>query len=314
MEKKTNTHIYGPVPSRRLGRSLGVDVVPLKVCSYDCVYCQLGSRGKPVLEKRPYIAANEILSQLSEKLKEGAAADVITIAGSGEPTLNSEIGALISGIKKMTDIPLVVLTNGSMLWDGAVRKSLMEADVVAPSLDAHSPGVFGEINRPHKALDFEAVLGGLSDFRKEYKGMIWLEIFILEGINDTPANAEKFLPHIRRIRPDKIHINTSARPPAEAFAKKASRKSLEDFRKILGEGAEIIASFKEKGRALAGKDLGPDILNMLARRPCTAADMADGLNAHLSEVLKYLEPLVEAQQAVREFRGKEAYYRPAREK
>ena len=310
-EKSIKKHIYGPVPSRRLGRSLGVDVVPFKVCSYDCVYCQLGSHGKPVIARKPYINAGEILSQLSDTLKEGVQADVITIAGSGEPTLNSDLPALLEGIKKITDIPLVALTNGSMLWDKNVRDSIMAADVAAPSLDAHNAEMFQKINRPHKSLDFEKMVDGIADFRAVFSGKIWLEIFVMEGINDSSKDAEMFLRLMDRINPDKIHVNTAARPTAEEFAKPASQKAMEVFCDILGEKAEIIVPFKETDQKGAERDLTDDILNMLGRRPCTQGDMANGLNANRLDILKYIVPLLESKRIQREYRGKDIYYRLA---
>ena len=313
-EKPIKKHIYGPVPSRRLGRSLGVDAVPFKVCSYDCVYCQLGSRGKPVVERKPYIKASEILSQLSNTLKEGGQADVITIAGSGEPTLNSDLPALLEGIKKITEIPLVVLTNGSMLWDKNVRDSIMAADVAAPSLDAHNAEMFQKINRPHRSLDFEKMTGGLADFRAAFSGKIWLEIFVMEGINDSPKDAEMFLRRMDRINPDKIHVNTAVRPTAEGFAKPASHEAMEVFCDILGEKAEIIIPFKETDQKCAERDLTADILNMLGRRPCTAGDMANGLNANRLDILKQIQPLLESKQIQRDVKGNETYYRAGQSK
>ena len=310
-DKQMKKHIYGPVPSRRLGRSLGVDIVPFKVCSYDCVYCQLGSRGKPIIERKPYIRAHEILSQLSDAFNEGVCADVITIAGSGEPTLNSDLPVLLEGIKKITEIPLVVLTNGSMLWNPDVRESLMAADVAAPSFDAWDARMFEKINRPHKSLDFETMVRGLADFRKAFDGKIWLEIFVMEGINETGGDAAKFLRHIDQIQPDKIHINTAARPTAERFAKRASQEALEGFRDILGETAEIIVPFKGVDQKDAERDLTADILNMLGRRPCTQGDMANGLNANRLEILKHIEPLLEKKRIQPETRGGKIYYRLA---
>ncbi|MBW1895645.1 MAG: radical SAM protein, partial [Deltaproteobacteria bacterium] len=200
--------VYGPVPSRRLGRSLGVDLVPHKVCSYDCIYCQLGSTKQTTIERKPYLPANEILDQVREKLKKGIDADYITLAGSGEPTLNTEIGLLIHEIKQLTETPVAVLTNGSLLGNSQVRESLMEADVVLPSLDAHDEEGFQTINRPHSEIRLEAVLEGLSTFGKEYPGQIWLEVFILDGINATPTDATQFKQLVESVKPQKVHINT----------------------------------------------------------------------------------------------------------
>jgi len=311
IDNQIKKHVYGPVPSRRLGRSLGIDVVPFKVCSYDCVYCQLGSCGKPVIERKSHINPDEILGHLSDRLKESVRADCITVAGSGEPTLNSDLGVLLDGIKKMTGTPLVVLTNGSMLWDEDVRDSIMAADVVAPSLDACDAGMFQKINRPHPGINFQKMVQGLVDFRKIWAGKIWLEIFVMEGINETRGDAEKFLSHIDRIRPDKIHINTAVRPTAEAFAKRASYDSLKEFREILGEKAEIIIPFKDAEKNGGQRDLTAEILNMLGRHPCTPGDMANGLSVSRSEILEYIEPLLKKKMIRRALTDKKNYYRPA---
>ena len=183
-------YVYGPVPSRRLGRSLGVDLVPYKVCSYDCIYCQLGRTKNKTIERKPYIPGATILDQVRQKLQEGVSADYITVAGSGEPTLNSEIGRLIHDIKKHTEIPVAVLTNSSLLGDSRVREAIVEADVVLPSLDAYDQKAFEAINRPHPEIPFEAMVEGLMAFRKAYGGEIWLEVFVLDGINATETDAE----------------------------------------------------------------------------------------------------------------------------
>ncbi|MBW1675017.1 MAG: radical SAM protein [Deltaproteobacteria bacterium] len=284
--------VYGPVPSRRLGRSLGVDLVPYKVCSYDCIYCQLGRTKEKTIERKPYIAVERILEQLCQKLKEGARADYITVAGSGEPTLNSQTGALIHDIKKHTEIPVAVLTNGSLLGDSEVRESIMEADVVLPSLDAHDQEGFETINRPHPEIKFETMVEGLIDFRKKYPGEIWLEVFILDGINATEADAIQFKHWIERVNPQKIHINTAVRPSAETYARQVSPEKMSRFCKILGEKAEVIAPYKDLEKHERRADVEEDLLDLLARRPCTLDDISSGLSVHKNEILKYIGALV----------------------
>jgi len=286
--------VYGPVPSRRLGRSLGVDLVPLKVCSYDCIYCQLGQTKQRTIERKPYIPAKEILVQVREKLEEGVHADCITLAGSGEPTLNTEIGPLIHEIKQLTQIPVAVLTNGSLLDTREVRDSLMEADAVLPSLDAHDEEGFQAINRPHPEIKLESIVDGLLKFRKEYSGQIWLEVFILDGINATPTDATQFKHLIEKVNPQKVHVNTAVRPPAETYARRVPVQEMTTFCNIIGEQAEVITPFKDTERHGRGADIEEDLLNILARRPCTLDDISSALNVHRNEILKYIEPLMKS--------------------
>jgi wyosine [tRNA(Phe)-imidazoG37] synthetase (radical SAM superfamily) len=302
--------VYGPVPSRRLGRSLGVDLVPYKVCSYDCIYCQLGRTKEKTIERKPYIAVGRILEQVYQKLKEGVRADYITLAGSGEPTLNSQIGSLIRDIKKHTQIPVAVLTNGSLLGNSQVRDAIMEADVVLPSLDAYDQEGFETINRPHPEIKFETMVEGLIAFRKEYSGKIWLEVFILEDINTTETDAIRFKHWIERVSPQKVHINTAVRPSAETYARQVSQEEMARFCRILGKQAEVIAPYKDLEKHEREADVREDLLNLLARRPCSLDDIASGLGVHKNEILKYIEPLVESHTIDRVKRGSIVYYQP----
>ncbi|MCK4388625.1 MAG: radical SAM protein [Desulfobacterales bacterium] len=284
--------VYGPVPSRRLGRSLGLDLVPYKVCSYDCIYCQLGRTKEKTIERKPYIPVGKILDQLYKKLEEGVCADYVTVAGSGEPTLNSDIGSLIHDIKKHTEIPVALLTNGSLLGDSQVRESIMESDVVLPSLDAYDQEGFETINRPHRDISFEAMVQGLIDFRREYPGEIWLEVFMLDGINSTETDARQFKHWIERVNPQKVHLNTAVRPSAETYARRVSPEQMARFCKIVGEKAEVIAPFRDSEKHERRLAIEADLLNLLARRPCTLDDISSGLSVHKNEILKYIEPLL----------------------
>ena len=292
MSNKGKNHVYGPVPSRRLGLSLGVDLVPYKVCSYDCIYCQIGRTKEKTIKRKPYIPRGEILAQLCQKLKEDIFLDFITLAGSGEPTLNSDIESLISDIKKHTKIPVAVLTNASLFWDSSVRQSIMQADVVLPSLDAYDQQGFERINRPHHSIKLDAMAEGLMSFRKEYLGEIWLEMFVLEGINATESDAIRFKSLLEKVNPKKIHINTAIRPTAEAYARPVPHEEITRFSNILGERAEIIAPFSDTTRHIEKARVEEGLLDLLARRPCTLEDISSGLNVHQSEILKRMEPLI----------------------
>ena len=180
-------HVYGPVPSKRLGRSLGVDLAPFKRCTYDCIYCQLGRTTDKTVEPKAYATSEAICSELERKLSFGPPPDYISLAGSGEPTLNAGIGELIAKIKGMTNIPVAVLTNGSLLWRDEVRAALMAADLVLPSLDAGDEAMFQYVNRPHRDISFERMIAGLSDFVRVYPGPVWLEVFLLAGVTAMPG-------------------------------------------------------------------------------------------------------------------------------
>ncbi len=303
-------YVYGPVPSRRLGRSLGVDLVPYKVCSYDCIYCQLGRTKDKTIERKPYIPAAKILDQVRQKLQEGVSADYITVGGSGEPTLNSDIGPLIHDIKKHTEVPVAVLTNSSLLGDSQVREAILEADVVLPSLDAYDQKGFEAINRPHPEILFEAMVEGLMAFRKAYGGQIWLEVFVLDGINATEADAEKFGHWIKELKPEKVHVNTAVRPAAEAFARPVKPQAMASFCKVLGKKAEVIAPFKTSQGHERRAHVEEDLLNLLARRPCTLDDISCGLQVNKDEILKYVETLIKSHRIDAVRQGAEVYYRP----
>jgi wyosine [tRNA(Phe)-imidazoG37] synthetase (radical SAM superfamily) len=292
-KKETKKWIYGPVPSRRLGYSLGIDCVPFKTCSYDCLYCQLGSTAQTTVSLKPYVSAEAILDALSMKLHADISVDVITLGGSGEPTLNSEIGALIHAIKGMTAIPVAVLTNGSLLGDKKVQSALMKADLVLPSLDAYDPEGFNRINRPHPSIVFDDMVAGLTAFRQVFSGQIWLEVFILKGINDGQDDAERFKTLIDGLHPDKIHVNTAVRPPAEKAAKQVSQETLKKICVILGRKAEIafpIRSLHEKKHV---DKLADELLSLLGRRPCTVDDMVAGLGVAKASVTENIQQLLE---------------------
>jgi wyosine [tRNA(Phe)-imidazoG37] synthetase (radical SAM superfamily) len=287
----SRSHIYGPVPSRRLGFSLGVDIIPFKTCTLDCTYCQLGSTRKTVTRRGSWFPPGEILAQIKEAVESGQKIDVITFSGSGEPTLNRDIGRIIRAIKKMTRIPIVVLTNGTLLTRQEVRRDLAAADIVVPSLDAVPGNLFRRVNRPNKALDPEKIIDGLVRFRKEFRGEIWLEIMLIRGVNDSPAHIVALRRATDRIRPDRIQLNTVVRPPADITSKPLSPGAMRKIRDVLGPRAEIIASFEKREQAPAAGDFETAVLTAVERRPMTAEDISLSLGRHRDEVLKALSSL-----------------------
>jgi len=296
MTEDTRDRVYGPVPSRRLGRSLGVDLVPFKTCTYDCVYCQLGRTTTKTTERKEYVPVEEVLSELREKLAADEPCDVIGLAGSGEPTLHSGIGTLVRAIKGMTKIPVAVLTNGSLLWMEEVQEALLGADFVLPSLDAGDAHLFQWVNRPSEAISFERMVAGLESFTKRFRGEVWLEVLLLDGVTAYPAQVEKIATLVRRIGPSRVQLNTASRPPAELFARAVSESRMLALASLLPGRVEVLTAREEAGaHGASGADPSePEILTLLARRPCTASDVAVGLGLHLTEALKHLEHLCAA--------------------
>ena len=284
-------YVYGPVPSRRLGFSLGVDIIPFKTCTLDCTYCQLGSTQKTVCRRGSWFPPGEILDQVKEAVESGQKIDVITFSGSGEPTLNRDIGRIIRAIKKMTRIPVVVLTNGTLLTRKEVRRDLAAADIVVPSLDAVPGNLFRRVNRPNRALDPEKIIDGLARFRDEFQGEIWLEIMLIRGVNDSPAHIKALRAAADRIRPERLQLNTVVRPPADVKAKPLSPGAMRKIRDALGPRAEIIASFEKRKQAPAAGGFEAALLTAVGRRPMTAEDISLFLGRHRDEVLKALSSL-----------------------
>lgn len=289
--KETPVYIYGPVPSRRLGFSLGIDIIPYKTCTLDCIYCQLGSTPQKTVERKEHVSMDGILAQIKTALSSGQRIDYITFSGSGEPTLNLNTGRLIRRIKKITDVPVAVLTNSTLLSDERVRRELEAADLVVPSLDGATQDVFEEINRPHTSLKIKDIIAGLKKFRAQYEGQIWLEIMLVKGINDSPEHIQKLKEAIDETQPDKVQLNTVVRPPAEAYARALTPDELENICKKLGEKCETIADFTQMDQFPQQKNLEKKIFSMIQRRPLTLSDISASLGKHRDQVLKYLNIL-----------------------
>jgi wyosine [tRNA(Phe)-imidazoG37] synthetase (radical SAM superfamily) len=282
-------YLFGPVASRRLGRSLGVDIVPLKTCTQNCLYCQLGINGEQVIERREYVPISEVLKELQEWVGEGLDADYITLSGSGEPTLNSGIGELIKGIKSITDIPVAVITNGTLFSDEQVRKDCAMSDVVLPSLDAGDEEIFAKINWPHGDISFSLFVDGLCKFSNEYSGQIWLEVFFVEGINTSNESIMNIKKIIEKIQPDKVQLNTSVRPVADSSAVMVKAKQLDHIAGQLGCGAEIIADFSKLTVNTKISSIRENILAVLDRRPCDLDGICNGLGLDRAQALEILK-------------------------
>ena len=308
MEKTKFKHVFGPVPSRRLGRSLGIDLVPFKTCSYDCIYCQLGRTTNKTIERKEYVPLQEVLTEIDRKLDIGTSPDYITLSGSGEPTLYLKLQQLIAEIKKRTKIPLAVLTNGSLLWDKKIQEALLEADLIVPSLDAGEEQMFRYVNRPHKDIAFKKMVEGLVEFRKIFFNKIWLEIFLLGGVTGMRSEVEKIISHIESIQPDRIQLNTVARPPAEDFAFPVEVEQLHQFALMFGEIAEVVADYDHVHQQEDFAASREDVLNLIRRRPCSLADVAGGLGIHHNEAVKHLDRLIQDNVLKTEVRNNKVYY------
>lgn len=305
-------YIFGPVPSRRLGLSLGIDLVPKKVCSLNCIYCEVGNTTLLTTERKEYIPLEKIKEELTEFFNNNPDPDYFTFSGSGEPTLNIKIGEIIDFIKqKKPKIPVAVLTNGTLLYDKNVRQELRKADVVLPSLDAATKDAFRKINCPIKNLSIEKYIQGLIEFRKEYNGKIWLEVFILPGYNDGELQLTEIKKAILKIKPDLVQLNTLDRPGRIKWLKPATEEELQKIINFWGlDNVEIISvSQKKKHINSHSADKEASIIESIARRPCTLDDLSIMLNLHSNEIKKYLVALEKENKIERSNQNRGMFYK-----
>lgn len=290
-------HLFGPVPSRRLGMSLGVDLIPHKICSLNCVYCECGHTTKLTLERKAYVPVDSVYRELKDFFKNNPDPEYITFSGAGEPTLHVHIGEVLGFLKKLRPgIPLAVLTNGTLLSNPDVRNELLQADLVLPSLDAATDQAFRKINRPLRSFSIDQYIQGLIDFRKEFSGKIWLEVLILPGYNNDPNNIQALKEALLKIKPHRIQLNTLDRPGAVDGLRAATGIELEQIAGDLEmENVEIIASPKDRHDVKSYRtDVESVILETLSRRPCTLKDLERILGLHINEINKYLGTLEES--------------------
>ena len=303
MDKKINNLFYGPVASRRFGYSLGIDLIPYKVCSFDCIYCQLGKTTVKTIERKRYkeINLHSFLSKLEDIIKNANRIDYITFSGSGEPTLNLDIGVLIANVKKITDIPVAVLTNGSTLYKEDVVNDLKNADLIKVSLDACNESIFKIINRPYHTLVFNNIINGINLLSKNFNGRIWLEIMLLKTVNDDLNTAYEF----KRIfneknnileRIEKIHINTPIRPSGFKEVFIPSLSDIQLLKNMLGEKAEVINQITENEFVSdydkENKEIYERIVELAKRRPVTTRDMSYSLGMNINEIIKCVRYLL----------------------
>jgi wyosine [tRNA(Phe)-imidazoG37] synthetase (radical SAM superfamily) len=292
------SHIFGPVHSRRLGRSLGIDLVPYKVCSFDCVYCECGETTRKLFEREEFFPTQEVIDELEDYLSRSPKLNFVTFSGSGEPTLSVSIGFVIRYLKiRFPNYLVAVLTNGSLLWKEEVRQDLLLADVVLPTLSSAAEETFRRIHRPAFGLTVERIISGIEQFRKEYNGQIWLEIFIIPGINTTDTELAELKRAIQRINPDKIQLNTLDRPGTEEWVRPASPEELNRIRTRLElnrvESIEAVSSdILQETPMKAESALAVRMVHdMLRRRPSTLEDISEATGLNRREVLKILREI-----------------------
>lgn len=262
-------YVFGPVPSRRLGQSLGIDTIPLKTCNWNCVHCQLGRSVPMTNERREYVPPEAIMAEVEQTLSASppGAIDWITFVGSGEPTLHRGIGHLIQRVRALTRLPVAVITNGALLYRPEVRDDLAVADAVLPTLDAGNPRLYRKINRPHPDVSFDRLVDGLSEFRAIYRGQLWIEVMLVRGLNDTEEALHEIAATLRVIRPDQVHINLPVRPPAEAQVQPSDEAGIQRAQAILGDIAQVVRPPTTGEQVTTGDDLAMTTLGIITRHP-----------------------------------------------
>lgn len=290
---QTTTHIFGPVPSRRLGLSLGIDLIPAKTCTYDCLYCQVGKTTRKEARPALFAPVQAVLKELGQRLKE-VSPDCITLSGSGEPTLHAGIGQVIAGIRRLTQARIAVITNGSLLWREQVRRGVRGADLILPTLCSAFEGTFRAIHRPARDLHLQRVVEGLKRLRREFRGEMALEVMLLRGFNDTERELAALRKLIQEIGPDRIQLNTVVRPPADPAAMPLDSARMEGIKSFFGPRAEVIIP-STFGPGSAGGEPGEvAVLEMARRRPVRVSDVVRALARPQGEVQSILEGLVQS--------------------
>jgi wyosine [tRNA(Phe)-imidazoG37] synthetase (radical SAM superfamily) len=277
-------YVFGPVPSRRLGQSLGIDSIPLKTCNWNCIYCQLGRTVPLTNERREYFPREEILAEVEQALAAHKPGEIdwVTFVGSGEPMLHTGMGWLNRKVKELTEssahrLPVAVITNGALLYLPEVRDELAAADAVLPTLDAGSARLYKKINRPHPDITFERLVDGLVAFRKEYRGKLWVEVMLVRGLNDSEEALREIVAILEQVQPDEVHINLPDRPPAENWVQPPDEEGLMRALAILGEIAHVVHP-AEGSFDLSGFESAVDaIIGIITRHPMSEVELRNTL-------------------------------------
>ncbi len=288
-------YVFGPVPSRRLGQSLGIDPIPLKTCNWNCVYCQLGRTMPLTNERREYVLDENILFEMEQVLRSRAngGIDWVTFVGSGEPTLHSYLGEIIRRVKTLTALPVAVITNGSLLYLPEVRQELSVVDAVLPTLDAGMAELYRKINRPYPDITFERLVEGLVAFRREYRGKLWVEVMLVRGLNDSSQALAEIAGILEKVRPDAVHINLPTRPPAEIWVQPPDEDGLMRAISILGNIAEVVHPAEGTFDLSGYENVVDAVIGIITRHPMRQDELERALNrwssGAVSEALANLE-------------------------
>lgn len=310
--EKQYRYLFGPVPSRRLGRSLGVDLSPHKTCTLDCVFCQLGAGYAPSAVPCEPIPVQAVLDELADWIREDGRADWITLSGSGEPTLHARFGEIIAFARQASNLPVALLSNGTLFFRPEVRQAASRANLVKLSLSAWDRASFQAVNRPHPDMDFDAIVAGYRTFRALFTGTLWLEVFLVPGLNARPEDVAKIAALARAVQPDKIQLNTAVRPPAETFVHPLPLPNMQALAALFDPPAEIIADYRSQPGAARAVD-GHAILALLRRHPATAKDIAAMTDRPSDEIAPILQALLDSGQARLDMNDTQAgHYRATR--
>jgi wyosine [tRNA(Phe)-imidazoG37] synthetase (radical SAM superfamily) len=300
-------YVFGPVPSRRLGLSLGVDLTPRKTCTYDCLYCQVGRTTQITAEPNPFVPVKEVIHELEQKLQH-VTPDFVTISGSGEPTLHSQIDEVIAYVKKRKKFRVAVLSNGSLFWRKEVRERVLGADMIMPTCSTVFEETYKAIHRPHPDITLDLLISGLKSLRQDFRGALFLEVMLLKGFNESEREIVALKSVIEDIGPDRVQLSTVVRPPSDSRALALDRKTLEDIKRCFGAAGEIIADGQRKPTDQRFDTLFVQILEMAKRRPVRAADVASALGVPLGQVKSLLKSLEKDGSLNSREHGKDIYY------
>jgi wyosine [tRNA(Phe)-imidazoG37] synthetase (radical SAM superfamily) len=283
-------YVFGPVPSRRLGQSLGIDPIPQKTCNWNCVYCQLERSTPMINERREYNPVETILEEVILALENHSPCEIdwVTFVGSGEPTLHSRLGEMIRKVKAETSLPVAVITNGALLYLPEVRADLIAADAVMPTLDAGSADLYRRINRPWPELTFERLVNGLLAFRQEYSGKLWVEVMLVRGMNDTEEALGELATVLERIQPDQVHLSLPVRPPAESWVQPANEDGVLRAQAILGNVAQVLSPAQGEFDLGGCEDVGEAVLSIITRHPMREDELVTTLQRWSDEDVRQI--------------------------
>lgn len=320
MQKIKTKSVFGPIPSRRLGVSLGVDLLPFKTCSMDCIYCECGSTTKLTAERKEYYPTESVMEELDAFFATGREIDYLTFSGVGEPTLHSGIGRIIRHVKhQKPEVKVCLLTNASLLGDPILQEELAPLDLIVPSFDGSTEEEFKLINRPCPEVTMQSTLDAILSFRKTNRCAMWLEIFIVPGVNDSKGSMIRFRDLAAKIAPEKVQLNSLDRPGVEEWIELPTTEELEEIASVIGTAVpvEIVSKVRPVvGAACRGRRVIPiqeyneNILRTIRSRPCTAQDIALTLNYDPAKVEAHLRRMEKAGMIRSESGERGTFYRP----